>query len=126
MLDMLLIAAGGALGALGRFGAGWVVQRLLGYGFPWGTFAVNVVGCLLLGLVLELAHHGSPVSREAQVFLAVGFLGAFTTFSTFGYETVRLLEDGRAAVALANAGGSVVVGLLACWAGIALARTWIG
>ncbi len=125
----MLIAAGGALGALARYGVGLQARRLWGDAFPWGTLAVNLLGCLALGALLEVARTGAPgahVSRGVQVFLAVGFLGAFTTFSTFGVESVGLFMAGRPGPALTYVLASVGLGLAGCALGICAARAWAG
>jgi CrcB protein len=95
LLMMLLgIALAGALGTLCRYGmSGWV-QRWLGPEFPWGTLSVNLFGCLLLGLLMELARHTGWVPPDLRSIVGIGFLGAFTTFSTFGFETFRAIEAG--------------------------------
>lgn len=123
---LLVIALAGAIGAPLRFiVTGFVTQRLgaafpWGSAFPWGTLVVNVSGSLLLGFVTGVAlYHGFPDVPEA--FLATGFCGAYTTFSTFGYETVRLWEDSAGRLAAANALGSVVAGLAAAVGGLGLA-----
>jgi CrcB protein len=113
-----LIAAG--LGAPARYVLdGWVQGRSSG-GFPWGTFVVNVSGCFVLGLLTGLAmYHG--LSASWKTMLGTGGIGAYTTFSTFTFETVRLAEEGAAIEAVTNAAASFVVGLAAAAAGIALA-----
>lgn len=121
MKTIALIAVAGALGALARWGLSGVVQRGAGDAFPWGTFAVNVVGCFLFGLVWTAATERDLFSPAARTILLTGFLGAFTTFSTFAFETDRLLIEGRPVAALANVAGHVVLGLVAVgvgfWAG---------
>ena len=113
MSDLLLVALGGALGAPARYLADrWVSART--DGFPWGTIAVNVVGSLLLGV---LAAAASP---SLLTLGGTGFCGALTTFSTFSYETVRLVEEGRSRAAVVNVALSLLVGLAACAAGYAL------
>lgn len=102
----LLIALGGALGAVGRYAFGGWVHTRLGAAFPWGTLAVNVLGSTLLGLVLGILNQ-VPVSVEARAFLTIGVLGAFTTFSTFSYETVALLRDGEWRLAVPYVGASL-------------------
>jgi len=99
--------------------------RLLGEGFPYGTLVVNVIGCLLLGLVMQLTLRSGAISAEWRIPLTVGFLGAFTTFSTFGYETVRLLADGAWGLAFANVGANLLVGFVAVWVGLMLARLFV-
>ena len=117
---LLFVAVGGALGAVARYGlSGWV-QSLAGGTFPWGTLVVNVLGCFLLGFAFRVLQL-SALSPAVRGAVTVGFLGAFTTFSTFGLETVGLLQDGRWARAAAYAGGSVAIGLSAVVAGLWLA-----
>lgn len=120
---MAYVALGGALGALARYGiSGWVYDRM-GESFPWGTLVVNLVGCLALGLVIRWLQV-SAVSPEVRPFLTIGVLGAFTTFSTFSYETVALLQEGQWLRAGLYMGGSVVLGLIAMLAGMALATAF--
>jgi CrcB protein len=122
-LSLAYVALGGALGALARYGiSGWVYDRM-GESFPWGTLVVNLVGCLALGLVIRWLQV-SAVSPEVRPFLTIGVLGAFTTFSTFSYETVALLQEGQWLRAGLYMGGSVVLGLIAMVAGMALATAF--
>jgi CrcB protein len=119
-VTLAYVALGGALGALARYGiSGWVYDRI-GENFPWGTLVVNLVGCLALGLVIRWLQV-SAVSPEVRPFLTIGVLGAFTTFSTFSYETLALLQEGQWLRAGLYMGGSVVLGLIAMVAGMALA-----
>lgn len=125
MMALLAVATGGALGAVARYlGAGWV-QDLAGGFFPWGTFVVNAVGCLLLGFSLVWLQ-GTLVSTEMRDLVTIGFLGSFTTFSTFSFETVAMLRDGEWWRAGGYAAGSVALGLVAVVAGGALARVIVG
>lgn len=114
------VAAAGALGAPARFLLDRFVAERSGGPVPWGTFTVNVVGSLVLGLLTGLALH-QHLSRAAETVLGTGLCGAFTTFSTFSYETVRLIEDGSFLEASINVGASVACGLLAAGAGLAVA-----
>jgi CrcB protein len=107
----LLVALGGALGSLLRYALGAWVQDFLGPGFPYSTLAINALGSFFLGLVVGLSLEG-VLSGEARLFLAMGVLGGFTTFSTFSYETVLLLQDGEALKALAYVGLSVGLGVV--------------
>lgn len=116
----LYIAAGGAVGAVARYGLGGWVHERAGFAFPWGTLVVNVVGSLLIGFALQYLE-ASRLAPEVRALIAVGVLGAFTTFSTFSYETVSLLEAGAWGRAAAYAFGSVLLGVLAVYAGISLA-----
>lgn len=98
------------------------VQRWAGsIGFPVGTFAVNLVGCFLIGLLGGLAESRQVFGPELRTFLLIGVLGGFTTFSTFGYETFNLMRDGQLASAIANCGLQVILGVVAVWAGYSLA-----
>jgi CrcB protein len=122
MRTVLGIAVAGALGALTRYGlGGWVAQRFSG-AFPWGTFVVNITGAFALGFLFTVLTDRFTVEPWVRTTLMVGFLGAYTTFSTFSLETVRLFEEGAWAVATANAVGSLVAGILAVYAGIVLGR----
>ena len=123
MLQILAIAGGGALGALGRFWMSTGVYRLLGRDFPWGTLAVNTLGSFLMGLLFVLFVERLAVGTEVRAAVLVGFLGAFTTFSTFSVETLALIEDGYLGRAFLNMLASVLVCLLACWVGILLGRS---
>ena len=117
---ILAIAAAGALGAVTRFMVDGYVQERFGQAFPWGTFIINVTGSLLLGFIVGLAlDHG--FGGVPYALLATGFCGAYTTFSTFGYETVRLAEQSSGLPAGANALASLVAGLVAAVLGLALA-----
>jgi CrcB protein len=118
----LAIALAGALGAVARYGFDGLVSRRTGGGFPWGTFAVNVSGSFLLGLVFTLLTERYRVDPWLRSALTIGFLGAYTTFSTLSLETYRLLEDGAVGLALANAAGSVAAGLAALYVGVVLGR----
>jgi CrcB protein len=115
------IALGGALGAPARYGLAQLVHVAPG-SFPWATFATNVTGSFALGVVLALVLERFPPTRYLRPFVATGFLGAFTTYSTFAVETDLLVKDGRTAVALAYAAASVLAGVAAVWAGIWAAR----
>lgn len=127
MTALLAVAAGGAMGAAARYVAqGWV-QDLTGGFFPWGTFLVNATGCLLLGFSLVWLQ-ATLASSELRSLVTIGFLGSFTTFSTFSYETLAMLRDGEWWGACGYMLGSVVLGLAAVVAGGALAglmtRVW--
>lgn len=114
----LLIAVGGGAGAVARYGIGGWIQERAGFAFPWGTLVVNLLGSLLLGFALRYLE-GIRIGPDMRALVSVGILGAFTTFSTFSYETVALLEEGAFSRALAYAIGSLVLGLLAVYVGIA-------
>lgn len=122
MLRLLAIAGGGAAGAVARYWVSGRVYAWLGTGFPWGTLAVNVAGSFLIGLLAILLVERLPYSAEWRSLLIVGFLGAFTTFSTFSLETLTLIEQADYAKALTNAALSVVACLAATWLGVVAGR----
>ena len=114
------LAVAGAIGAPSRFLLDGLLQDRTSGAFPWGTFVVNMSGSVLLGFLTGLAlYHAFPTTPK--VILGTGFCGAYTTFSTWTYETIRLVEEGAVGEAFLNAGVSLVVGLLAAAAGLALA-----
>ena len=122
MHKFLWIGAGGALGALARYTlSGWV-QRLGGHDFPWGTLAVNVLGCFLFGVIWSLAEDRLIVSAETRLFVLTGFLGAFTTFSTYLFETGALLRNTQWSAVLLNLLGQNSMGLAGVFLGLALGR----
>lgn len=123
MLQLLLIGAGGFVGALARYGLGGLVHKYYGGTFPFGTMTINVLGCLVIGGLMTLVEDGRYVTPNLRLLIGVGFLGAFTTFSTFGYETLELVRDGSFWPACANVCGNVVLGLVAVWLGRTLVRT---
>ncbi len=122
MTRLLAVALGGAFGAASRYLiSGWVARLTHESPFPWGTLAVNVTGSFLLGLMMGLGGEGRLMLPPAvRVVLGIGFLVAFTTFSTFSYETVEALRVGDLRVAVGNTVVSVVIALLACWLGLEL------
>jgi len=116
---ILLIALGGAVGAVGRHLANVLAVRIVGAGFPWGTLAVNVVGSFLLGWLLA----GEPrATSDLRLLVGTGALGAFTTWSAFSVETVRLAQQVGPAAALANVAAQLALGLLAAALGLAVGR----
>jgi CrcB protein len=121
----LLVGIGGFVGANARFVVARLVGGLVASGFPFGTLLINVSGSFLLGIVGTLAAQRlTPHSEAMRLALGVGFLGAYTTFSTFEFETNALVQQGDWAAAAINVGASVAVGFLALRAGIALALMW--
>lgn len=118
MTHLLLIGVGGFIGSIGRhLLASTVQQWLQNSSFPYGTTAVNILGCLAIGSLNGLAETRQLFSTEVRVFLLIGLLGGFTTFSTFGYETLSLIRDSQIGTAFANVGIQVIVGLFAVWVG---------
>lgn len=122
MIRMLTLGIGGFLGAVGRYWLSGIVYRLLGSNFPYGTLFVNVLGCFLLGLSASLTEERFLVGPTMRAFLNIGLLGAFTTFSTFSYETVELLRIGNHLPAMANVAVSLLTGLAAVYIGMVVAR----
>jgi CrcB protein len=117
LTHILLLAAAGAAGTLLRTGCTTLAVRLLGGSFPWGTLAVNVAGSFAFGAVFALARARS-LSTEAEVILLVGLLGGFTTYSSFAFQSVEMLQSGRAAAAIVYLAASNLLGLAAVWAGL--------
>ena len=126
MARLLWICLGGAVGTAGRYLLGDWLMRVAGPAFPWGTLAVNVLGSFLLGLVMQLALATDWISPTVRLTLATGVLGGFTTYSSFNYETLRLLEGGSWLLAGANLPGTVAGCLVAGTLGMALARALAG
>ena len=124
-MNLLLVVLGGGIGAGGRYLLGGWLHGQLGSGFPWGTFAVNAMGSLMIGLVFGLAQAKS-ISPGTTLFLAVGVLGGFTTFSAFSYETMRLLANGSIGASFLNVAGQFAVGLVAVYAGFVAVRGLVG
>lgn len=122
MKQVLAIAAGGAAGALCRYWMSNAVYALLGRSFPWGTLSVNVLGSLLIGLLSVLLLERSALGPEWRAAVLIGFLGAFTTFSTFSLETLNLIEQGAHLRALVNTLASVTACVAAAWLGVMVAR----
>ncbi|GAC1633525.1 MAG: fluoride efflux transporter CrcB [Candidatus Acidiferrum sp.] len=121
-LKIFLIALFGAIGTLARYGLQGVVQIRMGGTFPYGTLLINLTGCFLLGIIGQFTLNRMVISPDWRVAIAVGFFGAYTTFSSFGWETAKMLEDGEWLRASTYVGASVVFGLLLSIAGIRLAN----
>ncbi|MBI1182570.1 MAG: fluoride efflux transporter CrcB [Alphaproteobacteria bacterium] len=119
----LAVAAGGAVGSLGRFTLAGQVMRWVGPGFPWGTMACNVLGGLVMGIITELFALKLSLPRPAQAGLAVGVMGGFTTFSSFSLETVLMIDRHQWAQAFAYTAGSVVLCVGAVLVGMTVVRT---
>ncbi|MCD4685752.1 MAG: CrcB family protein [Anaerolineae bacterium] len=118
----LLIGLAGALGTLARYGLGGLVQRIAGGNLPWGTLAVNVLGCFLFGLVWTLADERLVISDEARIIVLGGFMGAFTTFSTFIFDTGGFVRESQWLLATANVTVQTAVGLIFLFMGISAGR----
>ncbi|MEM7168189.1 MAG: fluoride efflux transporter CrcB [Planctomycetota bacterium] len=121
-MNWVLVGLGGLLGSLSRYGVSLLLQRVTdSTNYPLGILTVNVVGCFVGGLVLARSDVDAGLSPELKLFLVVGFLGGFTTFSALGMDTHSILQDGQLAKALLNVVLNVVVGTAAVWAGFQLA-----
>lgn len=119
MQAVLLVAVGGAIGSVLRYETGAFVLRQVGtVQFPWGTFAVNVLGCAIAGLLAGLGERHAFLTAEMRLLLFTGFLGGFTTFSAFGVETIALVERGAWDLAAVYVLASVLCGLAALWAAL--------
>jgi CrcB protein len=121
-----LVALGGALGSVARYGVGALAAQLLGPSFPWGTLLVNLTGSFLIALVMHLALTGTAVSLEMRIFLTTGILGGFTTYSSFNYETLALLNTRAYWLAGLNLGATVLGCLVAGMLGLAAGRAMAG
>jgi CrcB protein len=119
---VVAVAVAGSLGALARYGLDGFVSRRTRGAFPWGTFVVNISGAFVIGLVFTLATERWGLAPWLRSALTIGFLGAYTTFSTFSFETYRLAVDRAYGLAAANMLGSCAAGLAAVYVGVALAR----
>jgi CrcB protein len=118
---ILSIAAGGALGALLRYGITGLGHRLLGAGFPWGTLLANLLGCFFIGLLWALSER-TPFTPGTRLFVFTGVLGAFTTFSTYGLESMNLFRDGQLLMGFLNIAASNLIGLASIALGMGLGR----
>ena len=121
-MKLMWLALAGSLGTLCRYGLSGLMQRLTGSLFPWGTISVNIIGCLLFGLVWSVLEERVHLSSEMRVIILTGFMGAFTTFSTFMFETGQLLKESQYLLALGNVGLQNIVGLAALFLGLLLGR----
>lgn len=121
-MRFLVVGLGGFVGAVLRYAVSGWTHRLLGDAFPWGTLVVNGVGCFLLGALMALVEEGVSLEPEVRTFVAIGLLGSFTTFSTFGHETLELVREGSFGWAAGNVAANVGVGLLAVLCGRAAAQ----
>jgi CrcB protein len=118
----VVIAVFGAAGAVSRYALdGWITDLTHGQ-FPWGTFVINVLGAFALGLLVALTTERLLPHPTWRIAIGIGFLGSFTTFSTYAYESVKLAEDGAVGLALVNSVAMVALGLLAAFVGLAIGR----
>ncbi|MBE1424387.1 CrcB protein [Desulfomicrobium macestii] len=122
MSKIALIALAGACGTLCRYWLSGLVYNVMGRDFPWGTWAVNITGCFLFGLVWILSEERGLLSAQARILILTGFMGAFTTFSTFIFESGGILDDGQWLKLALNLAGQNVVGFAALYLGTGLGR----
>lgn len=125
LYSALYVALGGALGSVSRYLVGtWVQTASKSIDFPYGTLTVNLIGCFVIGFLSQLAESHGAFTPESRALVFIGVLGGFTTFSSFGSDTLNLLRDGETFNALANVGANVILGLILVWLGRAVAY-WI-
>ncbi|MCL4275005.1 MAG: fluoride efflux transporter CrcB [Anaerolineales bacterium] len=118
MTNILLVGIGGFIGSVLRYLlSGYVQQTAKSVGFPFGTLAVNIIGCFVIGFLAQLVEARGAFTGETRTFIFFGILGGFTTFSTFGNETFNLVRDSQMLNAFANIGANVILGLVAVWLG---------
>ncbi len=123
--SVLFVALGGALGSVFRYLLGtWTQTMSKSIDFPYGTLTVNLIGCFVIGFLAQLAEARGAFASDSRAFVFIGILGGFTTFSSFGNDTINLLRDGEAFNALANVGANVIFGLILVWLGRTVAY-WI-
>ncbi len=123
--ELLIVGTGGFLGAVARYGLSGLVHKIRGsQGFPFGTLNVNVLGCLLIGVLAGMAESRNVLGPDVRLFLFLGLIGGFTTFSTFGFETMTMVRDADYFHAAANVMAHIVVGLGAVWIGLAMTEAW--
>ena len=116
--SVIFVALGGALGSVSRYLLGtWTQTLSKSIDFPYGTLTVNLIGCFLIGTLSQLAETHGVFTPESRAFVFIGILGGFTTFSSFGNDTINLFRDGETLNALANIGANVIVGLMLVWLG---------
>jgi fluoride exporter len=119
---IIAIAIAGAMGATARYWLAGVVQRNFGSGFPWGTFAVNVIGCFFFGLIWTLAESRLTISTEVRLIVLTGFMGAFTTFSTFIFEAEALIRNAQWLFLVGSIAGQIIIGLVFMSLGLMVGR----
>lgn len=122
MQKYLLIAIGGALGSMARYWVGATVANRMGTKFPYGTFAINITACLIIGFSLTLIAKRADLNPAWRFLIPVGFIGAYSTFSTYEWETLSTLRTGALVIAVLYAIGSLVLGLIAVWGGSVIAE----
>jgi CrcB protein len=122
-MKYIIVGIGGALGSVLRFWVGSYIGGRLGSRFPYGTFVINVTGSFLIGMIVTIMAEKTEWSANWRYLIPIGFIGGYTTFSAFEYETFRLFQDGQMLSAVLNVTLSVVVGFVGVWAGMAAGRS---
>ena len=126
MSEIIFLALAGALGTLSRYGLSGLTQRLTGSGFPYGTLVVNVLGSLIIGFIMQIGLNADVLPKTLRVVITLGFLGAFTTFSTFSYETVSYLQESAWGLAAINITANLGLCLISTALGFVLGRIMVG
>lgn len=122
MKNFLFVILGGGLGSGLRFWAGLIIKKHYNSSFPLATFAVNIIGCLLIGVIIGFFSKANTENDSLRLLLATGICGGFTTFSSFASENINLIQNNQIGLAILYIGGSIILGLLAVWAGIVLTK----
>lgn len=122
MVNIVLVFLGGGIGAAARYWLSGIVYQKMNTDFPYGTFAVNAIGCLLIGILMTAMEERFLAQPSLRVFLTIGILGGFTTFSSFSFETIALLRDGEILYALVNIFTSIFVCLFGTWVGMQIGK----
>jgi CrcB protein len=124
LLKYMIVGIGGFLGAIARYALGTYIGSRYGVRFPYGTFVINVSGCFFIGLILSVLGR-TTASTYWRYLIPIGFIGAYTTFSTFEYETLRAIQDGQLMTGLLNVLLSLTLGFVAVWVGSVIGRTMV-
>jgi fluoride exporter len=122
MIKYFAVGLGGFIGAIARFWLGAYISNRLGTRFPYGTFVINITGSFLIGLTITLLAERTHWNPNWRYLIPIGFIGAYTTFSTFEYETMRSIQDGEFVIAFLNVSLSLVVGFISVWGGVVTGR----
>ncbi|HUO34734.1 MAG TPA: fluoride efflux transporter CrcB [Candidatus Acidoferrum sp.] len=123
MTKYLIVGLGGAVGSVLRFWAGGYISTRMGTRFPYGTFVINITASFLIGFIMELLAERGHWNPNWRYLIPIGFLGGYSTFSSFEYETFRVFQDGELLIAMLNVVSSVVVGFFAVWLGVITGKT---